>query len=88
MNTLFRVLYTAAMQWRTLLMYCGPQGEAAYCWSPLGREMVRLMIMMMMMMMMMLMSLITRLSNSIRCYTDLEATQVDATHLQLYYTYY
>ena len=43
MNTLFRVLYTAAMQWRTLLMYCGPQGEAAYCWSPLGREMVRLM---------------------------------------------
>ena len=50
MNTLFRVLYTVAMQWRTLLMYCGPEGSAAYCWSPLGREMVRLQMMMMMMM--------------------------------------
>ena len=40
MNTLFRVLYTVAIQWRTYMMYCGPDGGWG-CFSLMSREMVR-----------------------------------------------
>ena len=40
MNTLFRVLYTVAIQWRTYMMVCGPDGGWG-CFSLINREMVR-----------------------------------------------
>ena len=39
MNTLLRVLYTVAIQWRTYLMFCGPEGGWG-CTSLFSREMV------------------------------------------------
>ena len=39
MNTFFRVLYTIAIQWRTYLMFCGPEGGWG-CVSVFSREMV------------------------------------------------
>ena len=40
MNTLFRVLYTVVIQWRTYMMVCGPEGGGG-CFSLMNREMVR-----------------------------------------------
>ena len=40
MNTLFRVLYTVVIQWRTYMMVCGPEGGWG-CFSLMDREMVR-----------------------------------------------
>ena len=40
MNTLFRVLYTVVIQWRTYMMVCGPEGGWG-CFSLINREMVR-----------------------------------------------
>ena len=41
LNTLFRVLYGLAMQWRAKLLYCGPPPSDSFlCWSPVSREMV------------------------------------------------
>ena len=39
MNTLFRVLYTLVIQWRTYMMVCGPEGGWG-CFSLMDREMV------------------------------------------------
>ena len=41
MNTFFRVVYTIAIQWRTYLMFCGPEGGWG-CVSVFSREMVLL----------------------------------------------
>ena len=39
MNTLFRVLYTVVIQWRTYMMVCGLEGGWG-CVSLMDREMV------------------------------------------------